>query len=166
MVSRSPRTEIVGNISDIIAFLKATHKKRKPYAATQDMEAKKRRDYYNRFLNLEEGEDYYKTVAICRMIYLDLKRGTNLRKLSRYAPGIESIKPSEIKKIRYDNGTEDYVVTTSSDKYRIYKGDIKYIYPTYCKIPDSQEFELVFEDGRMYVVSKFLDTEEIPVFEM
>ncbi|MHC1609962.1 MAG: hypothetical protein ACXQS3_07115 [Candidatus Methanofastidiosia archaeon] len=160
------KTAILGKVEDLLEFLKNDGSlKEKSIALSQDIEIRGRINYYSSFLNLDKGEQYYRNVTICKLIYYDLCNKTNLHLLSQYAPGIENIDQKDILKVRFYPKYEEFVIFTKDKTYTIYKGDIQYIYRFYCQVPDIQEFELVYDGDGVFTFSKFNDEDKIPVFE-
>ncbi|MBN1785977.1 MAG: hypothetical protein JW825_03155 [Candidatus Methanofastidiosa archaeon] len=119
---------------------------------------------YGIFKNDNERDHYYSDVAICRFLFYDIANGTNIEKLSRYNPGIANIDPGKIEKVYYDEESEEFVIRVADEDFRIYRGDIRYIYPFYCQFNDSIEYELVFDGDKAYSYPKFNDGFEITIF--
>ena len=165
MARRVVRTRLIGDVGDILAYIKSHHE---PSPATvnleQEQDAAWRIQYYHRFSDLEKGEQYYRTVAVCKLLYQDIERGCENPLLRKYAPGIEDVKYSSVQKIRYDAESEEYVICTTDGEIRIYKGDIAYIYPLYCQVPDAAEYDIAYEGDEVFSYAIYSDTAYIPVF--
>lgn len=116
---------------------------------------------YQKFSDLEEYNDYYKQIKICKTILSDIKNNTPfVYKMEKYCPGIIQLSITDISKIRFDSEQESYIIYANGHKYEIYEGDIRFIYPTIVDVPDSFEYEAVIEDSSVYVYHRF--TNDLP----
>jgi hypothetical protein len=115
---------------------------------------------YSLLSNSTEKDHYYSDVAICRFLFYDIYRGTNLTRLLNYVPQLRNVDYTEIEKIYFDSEPEEFVISLHSREIRIYRGDVKYIYPFFCQIRDSVEYELVFDGDKVYSLNKFNDEPE------
>lgn len=159
------RTKLVGDVEDILAYVISHHE---PSPVTVNIEQERdtawRVRYYNQFSDLERGEQYYRTIAVCRLLYQDVMRGSNNALLRKYVPEIGDIDPHSVTKVRYDAEAEEYVIYHTSGEIRIYKGDIAYIYPLYCQIPDAAEYDVAYEGEDVFSYAIYNDTVHIPVY--
>ncbi|MBU7015665.1 MAG: hypothetical protein HXS52_00320 [Theionarchaea archaeon] len=120
---------------------------------------------YRRFSNLEEHEDYYQQIKVCKAILNDIRsRSHFLSKMEKYSPGISSLSIEDVAKIRYSSENESYIVYADGTEFDIYEDDMKFIYPSIVDIPDSYEFEVVIEDSSVYVYNKFTADQPFRVF--
>ncbi|RZN46195.1 hypothetical protein EF808_05930 [archaeon] len=166
-MAQPQHTVILGDISEIIEHIKNhTPEGRTIEQYVPEDDAFEYRRRYRLIREDKRPENYYRNVAICKMLYSDLVHGTNLTRLEKYAPGISSVDPEDVVRIRYLPEDEDFVIRTTHDTFRIYKGDVQYIYPLYCHVRDNTEFELAYEDDRVITFHIFDDTGAIDVFEV
>ena len=159
------RTTLIGDVQDILSYI-ASHHEPSPVTVNmeQEQDAAWRIQYYHRFLEPERGEQYYRTVTICKLLYQDIAHGCENPLLRKYAPGIEGIDISTLKKIRFDAEAEEYVIYSTDGEIRIYKGDIAYIYPFYCQVPDAAEYDIAYEGEEVFSYAIYNEATYIPVF--
>jgi hypothetical protein len=166
-MAQQRRTIILGDISEILEHIKThTPEGRSIEEYIPEEDAYERRRRYRLIREDKRPESYYRNVAICKMLYSDLLHRTNLTRLEKYAPGISSVEPSDIIKIRYVPDEEDFVIRTHKGTFRIYRADVQYLYPLYCHVRDNTEFELAYEDDTVITYHIFDDTGAIDVFEI
>jgi hypothetical protein len=166
MAPQRVRTRLVGDVLDILDHVISHHE---PAPVSVDLEQEEdaawRIQYYHRFSDLDRGEQYYRTVTVCKLLYRDILSGCDNPLLRKYAPGIERIAPSSVSRIRYDNEAEEYVIRSAEgEEIRIYKGDVAYIYPLYCQVPDAAEYDIAYEGEEVFSYAIYNDATYIPVF--
>lgn len=111
---------------------------------------------YEKFSNLEEYDDYYQQIKVCKAILNDIKsQSPYVLKMGKYCPEISELVIEDVTKIRYNAEEEAYIVYARGTEYEIYEGDIRFIYPSLAEVPDSSEYEVVIEDSSVYVYNKF-----------
>jgi len=152
---------IINDVSSVLEHMKENRdfylQQREP-VQTIVSTPRKRSPRYDLFLNDTERDHYFSDVTLCRFLFFDIARKTNLEGLKRYLPKIAEIDYREIEKIYYESESEEFVIRTKNDELRIYRGDMRYIYPFYCQVRDPIEYELVFEDDKVYSIDKFNDS--------
>gem|GEM_PF-2731144 len=159
-------TSILNDVSSVIEHMKANkelYAHRKPLHESDDNESESAGPRYNLLLNDNDRDHYYSDVAICRFLFYDIRRGADRSRLLRHIPQIGSVDPKEIEKIFFDPESEEFVILSRSGEIRIYRGDIRYIYPYYCQIRDPIEYELAYEGDKVYSYNKFNDESEAPI---
>ncbi|MBU7033501.1 MAG: hypothetical protein HXS53_13295 [Theionarchaea archaeon] len=148
---------------DIEEFLrKARERPVEPKEEPTDLATQKN---FAKFSNLEEHTDYYQQVRVCKAILNDIrKKSLFVSKMERYTPGIGNLSIEDIIKIRYNAEDESYIIYAHEGEYDIYEGDIRFIYPSIGDIPDSYEYEVVYDDSSVYVYNKFTADPPFKVF--
>ena len=164
MARKPPHTRVLGDMDALIAFLRQTHVPAPPSANEEAEDTSWRVRQYERFTDLDPEESYYRIVSVCKLLYRDLASGASRAHLERYAPGIAGLDVSALVRIRYDAEAEEYVILAKGAEYRIYRGDIRYLYPLYCIVPDAAEYELAYDGEDVVSYSLISDTDPIPVF--
>lgn len=120
---------------------------------------------YARFSNIEDHDDYYQQVKVCKAILSDIRaRSSYVTKMERYCPHISALTSGDITKIRYNPEDEAYIIYAQGAQYEIYEDDVRFIYPSIADIPDSYEYEVVIEDSSVYVYNKFTADPPFRVF--
>ena len=120
---------------------------------------------YERFSNLEEHKDYYQQIKVCKAIFNDIRnQSPYVLKMNQYSPGISNLSIDDIIKIRYNAEDESYIIYTPHETLEIYEGDIRFIYPSIGDIPDSFEYEIVYEDSSVYVYNRFTRDPAFKIF--
>jgi hypothetical protein len=120
---------------------------------------------YEKFSNLEEHKDYYQQIKVCKAMFNDIrKKSPYVSKMDHYSSGIGGLSIDDIIKIRYNAEDESYSIYTHDHTYEIYEGDIRFIYPSIGDIPDSFEYEVVYEDSSVYVYNRFTTDPRFRVF--
>ncbi len=111
---------------------------------------------YLRFSNLEEPENYYQQIKVCKAILNDIRyQSFYVLKMAKYCPKIDSLTIENIDRIRYNPERESYIIYAHSNQYEIYEDDVRFIYPSLVDVPDSFEYEVVLEDSSVYVYNRF-----------
>ncbi|MCK4246996.1 MAG: hypothetical protein KAX04_00490 [Methanomicrobia archaeon] len=148
---------IVGDIVEILQKLQERKKEiikevKETSDFYQEQEKQKTvvRRHYEKFSHLEELQGYYTQIMFCRLIFLDIKNRTSyLKRMEKYCEGIQDLKPTEIKNIRYNDEFQEYVIRSKNGKrYEIYEDNLRFIYPMFFKV---QETDVAF-DGEKFVV--------------
>jgi hypothetical protein len=120
---------------------------------------------YEKFSNLEEHKDYYQQIKVCKAMFNDIRKNSPyVAKMDHYSPGIGGLSIDDIIKIRYNAEDESYIIYAHHQTYEIYEGDIRFIYPSIGDIPDSFEYEVVYEDSSVYVYNRFTTDPRFKVF--
>jgi len=156
-------------LNDVSAIIKHMSDNRKLYVGTDvpdgnEQKSTERKNRYDIFLKDDEKDHYYSDVTICKFLFYDLVNGSNMDMLRRYVPDIEKMESNAVEKVYYEDKTEEFVIITKEHEYRIYRSDIRYIYPFYCQVKDPVEYEIVYFGDKVYTYSKFNENSLIPVF--
>jgi hypothetical protein len=150
-------------IYDIEEFLRKA--KERPVEQKEEPTDMATQRNYARFSNLEEHKDYYQQIRVCKAMLNDIrKKSLFVSKMEQYTPGISDLSIEDIIKIRYNAEDESYIIYAHEREYDIYEGDIRFIYPSIGDIPDSYEYEVVYDDSSVYVYNKFTADPPFKVF--
>jgi len=155
-------TSIINDVSSILRHMRDNRDFYLVEAPPEELHQpeKKASERYKILLNDNERDHYYSDVAICRFLFYDIARGTNMAVLKRYAPHIGDLDHRDVDRIFYDPESEDFVIQARHREVRIYRGDVRYIYPLFCQVRDPIEYELVFDGDKVYSLNKFNDGAE------